>query len=228
MVKKGLGSRSGHTPRQMEAAFLKRCMCERGYESGVKAAEQLGITSQAFGRAYKKWVAARPAGSLRTPVSKGKVPKEKVGTTSRAWIENMKVVSAAVKEGKAKGIPARTVIDEVSTIEGIDPSTIRRHIKLGLTGMSPCKRGRKTILPADVEAKVVQYAQRCSADLEPLAHGELRGAIQDLVKGTELEDKFKGGVVSKSMVQGFLARHSKEVWSEHPQNMSHLRALWST
>jgi hypothetical protein len=61
-----------------------------------------------------------------------------------------------------------------------------------------------------------------------LAHGELRGAIQDLVKGTELEDKFKGGVVSKSMVQGFLARHSKEVWSEHPQNTSHLRALWST
>ena len=64
--------------------------------------------------------------------------------------------------------------------------------------------------------------------MEPLAHGELRGAIQDLAKGTELEDKSKGGVVSKSMVQGFLARHSKEVWSEHPQNMSHLRALWST
>ena len=42
--RRGLGSRSGHTPRQMEAAFSKGSACERGFESGVKAAEQLGIT----------------------------------------------------------------------------------------------------------------------------------------------------------------------------------------
>jgi hypothetical protein len=114
----------------MGAAFSKRPTCERGFdsgvkaaeqlgfESGVKAAEQLGITSQAFGRACKKWVAAQPAGSLYTPVSKGKVPEEKAGITSRAWIESMKVVPAAMEEGKAKGTPAGTAIDEVSTIGG--------------------------------------------------------------------------------------------------------------
>ena len=136
----------------------------------------------------------------------------------------MKVVPAAM------GTPAGTAIDGVSTIEGIDPPTTRRHIKLGLTGMPPCKRGRKTMLPAPWRPRL-SSTHRGAAWVWNHIHwptGSSAVLFRALRKGTELEDKFKGGVVSKSMVQGFLARHSKEVWSQHPQNMPHLRALWST
>ena len=129
MVQKRLGSRSGHTPRQIEDAYFKRRMAALGYESGCKAASKLGMTSQAFNRGYNKWVA-------KQPTSLG-VAKEEVKKSDRAWINNLKIVSAAVKKGKEKGLKAEDIIAEVSTIEGLERSTVNKHIGKGLAGRRP-------------------------------------------------------------------------------------------
>jgi hypothetical protein len=65
-----------------------------------------------------------------------------------------------------------------------------------------------------------------------MSHAEARGAVQNLVEGTPHQQLFKKGCVSKGFLQGFVKRHhvsnGGQLWSEFPQNMTHLRAEWTT
>ena len=110
----------------------------------------------------------------------------------------------------------------------MERSTVNKHIKKGLAGKSPQKKGRKPIFDLTATKAIIDYAADCMNDNEPLGVNELLGSIDLLVKGTTTEDKFKHGKPSRGFVQAFKRKWKDNLWTEHPQNMSDLRLKWTT
>ncbi len=71
--------------------FQLRLLCVPGHTSGAMFAHNFGMTKQGFNKGYKKWLEEQP---------KHGTAKEDICKTSRAWIENLKEVSAKVEESR--------------------------------------------------------------------------------------------------------------------------------
>ena len=216
---KKLGGRSGNTARKLEAAFTLHRRQAKGHESCAKCVEKMGgtISREGFRKGYLKWLKSQPPMLGDCHFLPG----------SRSYIDNLKTVSAkVVEERQTNGRSTEQVIRDESSDPGLTSSTVNKHIRRGRAGQSPLKRGRKSILPPQAEKELVNYFAEASVDLEPMSHAEARGAVQNFVEGTPHQQLFKKGCVSKGFLQGFVKRHhvsnGGQLWSEFPQNMTHL------
>ncbi len=202
-----------------------------GYDSIEKAINtgKLAISRPGYLKAYNKWLRSQPSvvNACATP--------DQFVPGSRLYIDNLKFVSHKVflERGKLGGKTTKQIIAEESLSPSLSVSAVNKHIKKGLAGLSPGKRGKKRALDDSAECAIAQYLAEASADLEPLSHREARGSIQSAIEGTIFQDNFKKGVVSKGFMQKFLKRRhvsteGGQLWSEFPQNMTPLRAEWTT
>jgi hypothetical protein len=149
--------------------------------------------------------------------------------SSRAYIEELKAVSAAVvKERKKKKGRSTKAMIQAMNAHLMVPNSVNCHITKGLAGQSPKKRCRHRILPDDAVLRIIDFAKICATDLEPLAVNELTETTQTLIEGTELQASFKNGIVSRGHTQAFLNRASGHLQREYPQAMTHDRAEWCT
>jgi hypothetical protein len=120
--------------------------------------------------------------------------------------------------------------EDESLYPELDASVVNKHIKRGLAGQSPLKRGKKRALTDDDEKAIANYLADASTDQELCLTLKARGCAQQAIEGTTLQDKFKNGRVSKGYMQRLLQRRHIDqpggqlLRSEFPQNMDHLRA----
>jgi hypothetical protein len=221
MLKRGF-VRSKANARQVELVLQKRLSGE--INSNVEAVKDLPFTPQRFGKLFNAYKLQHG----KDPQSESEGPKL---LGSRPYIDQMKAVSAAVveerKKAKKKRRSTATIIKEMKADQLI-PNSVNRHVKSGLAGESPKKRCRQNILPDDAVIRVIEYTRTCAIDLEPLGVGEVNEAVQALVEGTELQAKFKNGVVSKGHTQRLLDNATDVLQREFPQAMTHERADWCT
>jgi hypothetical protein len=216
-MKRGF-SRFKADPVTVERAIRK--YLSGGYVSKKAACYHLPFSAQRFGTLVKQYQHKHAGtGSEATP-------KE---YSRRDFIDDLKRVSAVVADERKKknGRSTAKILQDLNTPQLL-PCNVNKHVAKGLAGQSPSKRGRHQILSDDAVIRVIDYAKTCADDLEPLAVRELNETTQSLIEGTEIQSKFKHGVVSKGHTQRLLKTAADVLQTEFPQNMTHDRSEWCT
>jgi hypothetical protein len=204
-------------------------ICCQKYISGEYTSLKEGAKHLPFGQQQFRVYVQRYKEKHPAPVDLGVVTPTPPSYSNREYIDTLKTVSAAVaKERGTDGARSTAKILKDMGCTLLKAAGVNKHIAQNLAGKSPKKRGRQQILQQDAVVRLINYSLECADDLEPLAIRELQETTQALVEGTELQAKFKNGVVSKGHCQRFLKNAADVLQTEFPQAMTHDRADWCT
>ena len=142
----------------------------------------------------------------------------------------------AVVDNERKTLPKPRSCAAIIAAESVFPNlcsaTVNTHIRKELAGELPRAFKRPTFISKEDHLRICAALARASDDLEPFSCAETQGILQEMVDGTDFADLFKGGTVSRQFARAFRLRMSKKnggvMSTEYPQNMTHLRAEWTT
>ena len=219
MGKKSLGSRSGNTKRQMTMAFelVKGGM---SYQKAIDSVPNLTIGKSGLQKAFKKWEGTNATAAPPSTIS---------------WGQNLAHVSAVV-DNERKTVPkprsCKAIIAAESAFPKLCSATVNTHIRKNLAGKLPRDFKRPTFISKEDHLRICAALARASDDLEPFTCAETQGILQEMIDGTDFSDLFKDGTVSRQFAYAFRTRMSKKnggvMSTEYPQNMTPLRAEWTT
>ena len=157
MPEKHAGSRSGNTLRQVARAFKLRL--NGTYKTNEEAGASLPnpVSSQGFGKQYRKWVNGADGSTQATEMLAVE------GT--RAYIGAVKKVSKLVEEERQRR-PTSEIILKATGVQ-LSDKAINKHVRAGLAGKSPLKRGVQERLPSQLKQKMRKLCKGAADDLAP-------------------------------------------------------------
>ena len=124
------------------------------------------------------------------------------------------------------------IIAAESAFPNLCSVTANTHVRKDLAGKPPRDVKRSTFMSKEGHLRICAALARASGDLEPFACAETQGILQEMIDGTDFAEFFKGGTVSRQFAHALRTRMSKKnggvMSAECPQNMTHLRAEWTT
>jgi hypothetical protein len=143
---------------------------------------------------------------------------------------------SAVVASERKAFPKPRSCAAIIAAESAFPNhcsaTANTHTRKDLAGKPPRDVKRPTFMPKEDHLRICAALDRASGNLEPFACAETQGIPQEAIDGTGFAELFKGGAVSRQFAYAFGTRMSNKnggvMSTECPQNMTHLRAEWTT
>ena len=174
----------------------------KSYQEAIDGAPDLTISKQGLQKAYKKH-------------QKANATEAQPPTSAISWGQNLAHVSAVV-DNERKTLPkprscAATIAAE-SAFPNLCSATVNTHMRKDLAGKPPRAFKRPTFISKEDHLRIWICAAlaRASGDLEPFSCVETQGILQEVVKGTDFADLFKGGAASRQFARAFRLRMSKK------------------